>query len=113
MGSNMITEPQKPTNAYRVTLKLTRPAARIDQVLREALRSQKDNLPLKVISRLGFKDLFKKKKIRIKGQPAVPSSSLAEGTTYVDILGYGDAIATDGTKGSQTSLSESFEDESV
>ena len=39
-------------------------------------------------SRTEFKELFKKKRIRIKGQPAVPSSSLAKGTTYVDILGY-------------------------
>jgi hypothetical protein len=101
MGDQMITEPKKPTNAYRVTLKLTRPAARIDQVLREALRNQKENLPLKVLSRLDFKDLFKKKQIRIKGQPAVPSSSLAEGTTFVDILGFGDAVATDGTKPSE------------
>jgi hypothetical protein len=84
----MISEPTKPANSYRLTLNLTSPRSRIDQVLREELKKQKDNLALANMSRLGFKELFKKKRIRIKGQPAVPSSSLAKGTTYVDIIGF-------------------------
>jgi 23S rRNA-/tRNA-specific pseudouridylate synthase len=54
----------------------------------EALRKQSRNLLLKNISRTEFKELFKAKKVRIKGQPATPSSALAEGTTYVDIMGF-------------------------
>jgi len=52
----------------------------------EALRSQDENSSLKALSRAAFKKLFKEKKILIKGQPAKPSSELAAGTTYVDIL---------------------------
>lgn len=88
----MISEPQKPTNSFRLTLVLTSPRPRIDQVLREELKKQKKNLALANMSRLGFKELFKKKRIRIKGQPAVPSSSLAKGTTYVDIIGFGEDV---------------------
>ena len=40
------------------------------------------------ISRSALKDLFKKKRIQLKGQAAVPSSLIAEGTSYVDILGF-------------------------
>jgi hypothetical protein len=83
-------EPEKPRKAFRVTLTLSSPRPRLDQVLLEELRKQKRSLALSNLSRLAFKDLFKKKKIRIKGQPAVPSSSLARGVTYVDILGYGE-----------------------
>ena len=54
----------------------------------KALRDQKENLKLRVLSRTEFKQLFKEKRILIKGQPATPSSSLAAGTTYVDILGF-------------------------
>lgn len=86
-------ESEKPRNAFRVTLVLTSPKPRIDQVLLEELRKQSASLELKNISRTTFKELFKKKRIRIKGQPAVPSSALAAGTTYVDILGYGEAEA--------------------
>lgn len=83
------TPPEKPKNAFRVTLTLTSPRPRLDQVLLEELRKQSQSLALKNISRTEFKELFKKKKIRIKGQNATPSSALARGTTYVDILGYG------------------------
>lgn len=86
----MITEPKKHSNAYRLTLNLTSPRPRIDQVLREELKKQKENLQLANLSRLGLKELFKKKRIRIKGQAAVPSSSLAKGITYVDIIGFGE-----------------------
>jgi 23S rRNA-/tRNA-specific pseudouridylate synthase len=83
-------EPVKPKNSFRVTLQLTSPRPRLDQVLMEELRKQSRNLLLKNISRTDFKELFKNKKIRIKGQPATPSSSLAAGTTYVDIIGFND-----------------------
>jgi hypothetical protein len=56
--------------------------------LMRALREQKDNLKLRVLSRTEFKQLFKEKRILIKGQAATPSSSLAAGTTYVDIIGF-------------------------
>lgn len=57
----------------------------------EELRKQSRNLALKNISRTEFKALFKNKRVRIKGQPATPSSALAQGTTYVDIIGFSDA----------------------
>lgn len=82
-------EPEKPKNAFRVTLVLSSPRPRLDQPLLEELRKQNQSLALRNISRTEFKELFKKKRIRIKGQPATPSSSLAAGTTYIDILGYG------------------------
>jgi hypothetical protein len=84
----MIIEKEKPVNAFRIVLDLTSPKPRLDQVLMEELRKQNKSLSLKNISRTEFKDLFKKKKIRIKGQAATPSSSLAQGKTFVDILGY-------------------------
>jgi hypothetical protein len=83
-----INEPVQPSHSFRVTLQLNAKKPRIDQVLIEELRKQNENLLLKNISRADFKELFKKKKIRIKGQPATPSSSLAQGTTFVDILGF-------------------------
>jgi len=101
----MISEPTKPANSYRLTLNLTSPRSRIDQVLREELKKQKDNLALANMSRLGFKELFKKKRIRIKGQPAVPSSSLAKGTTFVDIIGF-EVDATTAANAKTSSISE-------
>ncbi|MCM2277241.1 MAG: hypothetical protein NDJ89_04140 [Oligoflexia bacterium] len=80
--------PAQPPHSFRVTLVLTSPRPRLDQVLMEELRKQNRNHFLRNLSRTEFKELFKKKRIRIKGQPATPSSSLARGTTYVDILGY-------------------------
>lgn len=82
------TPPEKPKNAFRVTLSLASGAPRLDQVLLEALRKQDESLKLKNISRSEFKELFKKRRIQIKGQSAVPSSGLAAGTTVVDILGF-------------------------
>ena len=85
----MISAPkEKPENSFRVELVLSTPRSRIDAVLLDELRKQSKNLTLKNISRSDFKELFKKKKIQIKGQTAIPSSSLAQGTTYVDILGF-------------------------
>ena len=86
----MITPPEKPQNCFRVTLTVLSKKPRLDQVLIEELRKQNLHLALKNISRTDFKELFKKKRIRIKGQPAVPSSSLAAGTTFVDIHGFED-----------------------
>ena len=83
--------PPRPKNSFRITLNLTSKRPRIDQVLMEELRKQSRNLNLKNISRTEFKELFKKKRIRIKGQAATPSSALAAGTTFVDILGFEDA----------------------
>ncbi|MGK5084996.1 hypothetical protein WDW37_17035 [Bdellovibrionota bacterium FG-1] len=82
--------PEKPQNAFRVTLVLSSSKPRLDTVLLEELRKQKLHLALSILSRGALKELFKKKRIRIKGQPATPSSSLAQGTTYVDIHGYAD-----------------------
>lgn len=83
-------EPEKPKKSFRLTLNLTSSRSRMDQVLLEALRKQDRNFALKNLSRMGFKELFKKKKVQIKGQSAVPSSSLVRGTTYVDIIGFED-----------------------
>lgn len=81
--------PEQPKKSFRVTLNLTSRQPRLDTVLLEALRSQKENHQLRNISRSEFKELFTKKRVLIKGQPARPSSSLAAGTTFVDILGFG------------------------
>lgn len=80
--------PPQPKNSFRVTLTLTLKTSRLDSVLMEALRAQNKSLDLRNLSRAAFKELFKNKKILIKGQPARPSSALSAGTTYVDILGY-------------------------
>jgi hypothetical protein len=86
--SDKMLNPEKPENSFRITLTVLTAKPRIDQVLLEELRKQGRNTLLKRISRTEFKELFKKKRIRIKGQPATPSSSLAAGSTVVDILGY-------------------------
>jgi len=80
--------PPKMANAFRITLELLRAEPRLDNVLLNALREQSENATLKVISRGALKNLFTEKKIFIKGQRAKSSSSLAKGTTYVDIIGY-------------------------
>lgn len=77
---------KQPENSFRVTLTVTASRPRLDQVLLEELRKQDLNLELKNISRIKFKELFKKKRIRIKSQNALPSSQLAVGKTEVDIL---------------------------
>ncbi len=78
--------PEKPANAFRVTLNLNYPESRMDNVLLNALREQDENESLKTISRSVLKELFNQKKVMIKGQRAKSNSSLAKGTTYVDIL---------------------------
>jgi hypothetical protein len=82
------TIPEIVPNAFRVTLDLSYAHSRMDNVLLTALREQNDNEALKVISRTALKDLFNDKKIMIKGQRAKSNSSLAQGITYVDILGF-------------------------
>ena len=88
-NSKEIRVPKVPLGGFRVTLLLKTAKPRLDQVLLEELRKQKQSLALRILSRGGLKELFKKKRIKIKGQNALASSGLAVGTTYVDILGYG------------------------
>jgi hypothetical protein len=80
--------PEQPKNSFRIILTLNQKLPRLDTVLLEAIRGQDDNLELKRISRTAYKTLFNEKRILIKGQAAKPSSGLAAGITYVDILGY-------------------------
>lgn len=80
--------PPQPPESFRIALELSSGGHRIDAVLLEELRKQDRNAALKNISRTALKKLFKDKKIQIKGQSAVPSSSLAAGITYVDLLGF-------------------------
>jgi hypothetical protein len=82
------TIPEIVPNAFRIALDLSYAHSRMDNVLLAALREQNDNEALKVISRTALKDLFNDKKIMIKGQRAKSNSSLAQGITYVDILGF-------------------------
>ena len=82
------TIPEIVPNAVRIALDLSYAHSRMDNVLLTALREQNDNEALKVISRTALKDLFNDKKIMIKGQRAKSNSSLAQGITYVDILGF-------------------------
>ncbi len=79
--------PVKPKNSARVTIELTWPEDRLDNILLEKIRTQEENMKLKNLSRAGLKKLFMEGKVQIKGQNAKPSSSLAKGTTYIDILG--------------------------
>lgn len=80
--------PPQPPNSFRITLELYRSAKRLDTVLLEAIKQQSDNLNLREISRSAYKELFNQGKIQIKGQNARPSSSVAKGITYVDIIGF-------------------------
>ncbi|HAZ11184.1 MAG: hypothetical protein A2X86_08570 [Bdellovibrionales bacterium GWA2_49_15] len=79
--------PAKPANSARIVVTLDYPESRLDNILLKTLREQNDNMGLKNLSRAGLKKLFSKGSILIKGQRAKPSSSLAKGTTYIDILG--------------------------
>lgn len=80
--------PEQPANSFRIALNIDQAVERMDNVLLNALREQDENEKLKNISRGALKDLFNDKKIFIKGQRAKSNSSLAQGTTYVDILGF-------------------------
>lgn len=78
--------PPQPPGSTRITLVLERRSDRLDGILLETMRQQTDNKKLRDISRSALKALFSAHKILIKGQPARPSSSIATGTTYVDVL---------------------------
>lgn len=78
--------PEIPKNATRIVLNLNFAESRMDKVLMEALRNQSTYPTLKIISRSALKDLFAQGKITIKGQIARPSSAVAKGETFVDIL---------------------------
>lgn len=80
--------PPQPPHSYRVILDLNRSERRLDNILLAALRAQKENLNLRILTRGAFKKLFQDDKILIKGQIAKPSSAINKGLTYVDILGY-------------------------
>jgi hypothetical protein len=80
--------PLRPPNSFRVILVINTTGQRMDAVLLQKLREQGQNLDLKNISRSVYKELFSTGKILIKGQRAKPSSTLARGETFVDILGY-------------------------
>ncbi len=80
--------PPKPPKSVRIVIELLRAENRLDAILLRAIRAQNDNLNLREISRASYKELFHDGRIVIKGQRARPKSSLAKGTTYVDILGF-------------------------
>lgn len=80
--------PPRPPKSFRITLELNRAEKRLDTVLLTAIKAQNEDLNLREISRTKFKELFNSGKIMIKGQRATPSSAVAKGITYVDILGY-------------------------
>lgn len=78
--------PPQPEKSVRITLVLERRSDRLDGILLEAMRQQTENKKVCDISRSALKALFTEHKVLIKGQPARPSSSIATGTTYVDVL---------------------------
>ena len=78
--------PVQPANSFRVTISLDWGANRLDGVLLDALKKQTESAKYQAISRTALKNLFNDGKITIKGQRAKPSSSLAKGVTYIDIL---------------------------
>ncbi|KYG67862.1 hypothetical protein [Bdellovibrio bacteriovorus] len=80
--------PPKPPKSFRIVLELNRSEKRLDAVLLAAIKAQSEDLNLREITRTQYKELFKDGKILIKGQRATPSSSVAKGVTYVDILGF-------------------------
>jgi hypothetical protein len=80
--------PPQPAKSHRIVLELFKAERRLDGILLNAIKQQNGNLNLREISRVQYKNLFKNGKIQIKGQPARPTSGIAKGITYVDILGY-------------------------
>jgi hypothetical protein len=78
--------PKQPPKSFRIVLELERSESRMDTVLLNALKKQKEDLDMKNISRGKLKEFFTNGQIQIKGQIARQSSALAKGTTYVDIL---------------------------
>lgn len=80
--------PPRPPKSYRIVLELNRSEKRLDTVLLAAIKQCNDNLNLREITRTKYKELFNNGQILIKGQRATPSSAVAKGITYVDILKY-------------------------
>jgi ribosomal 50S subunit-recycling heat shock protein len=80
--------PPQPPKSVRITLNLQNSENRLDSILLRAIKEQSENEKLKAVSRAKYKELFRSGKILIKGQRAHPSSAVAKGTTYVDILGF-------------------------
>lgn len=80
--------PPQPPKSFRIVLELNRAEKRLDTTLLAAIRQVDGNLTLREITRTEFKDLFNSGRVLIKGQRAKPSSAVARGTTYVDILGF-------------------------
>ena len=80
--------PPQPEKSFRITLDLERAQNRLDSCLLAAMKSQTAQPSLQQMSRSKFKELFNTGKILIKGQRAKPTSSLAKGVTYIDILGF-------------------------
>lgn len=80
--------PPQPAKSFRIVLELNRSEKRLDTVLLAAIKAQNEDLNLREITRTKYKELFNSGKILIKGQKATPSSSVAKGITYVDILGF-------------------------
>jgi hypothetical protein len=79
---------ERPANSFRIALNTESFESRMDNILLNAIREQEENAALRQVSRTALKKLFTDKKIQIKGQRAKSNSSLAKGTTYVDILGF-------------------------
>jgi ribosomal 50S subunit-recycling heat shock protein len=80
--------PPRPAKSFRIILELNRAEKRLDTALLAAIRLVDDNLTLREITRTEFKELFNSGRVLIKGQRAKPSSAVAKGTTYVDLLGF-------------------------
>lgn len=78
--------PEQPENSFRVTLELEAPEPRLDKILLDALKAQKENEELNLISKAHLKRLFTEKKVLIKGQNAKAKSPIHTGITYIDIL---------------------------
>ncbi len=80
--------PPQPPKSFRVTIEVHTRLSRMDNKLLMVLKEQTENPTLQSISRNALKQLFLDGRIQIKGQRAKPSSAIAKGITYVDILGY-------------------------
>ncbi len=78
--------PDQPPKSFRVIIELNSRISRMDNTLLEALKKQNDDINFKNITRSALKNLFTTGLVQIKGQRAKPSSALAKGITYVDIL---------------------------
>lgn len=80
--------PPQPPKSFRVIIETHARLSRMDNKLLMVLKEQTENSQLQAISRNALKQLFLNGRIQIKGQQAKPSSAIAKGITYVDILGY-------------------------